>query len=216
MCDASIGTGVNFVSLADVKPGTRRVALKGVIVELLDDPPQSATHIRDHKYFYRFSDSTASVELAVPHGILQDLVSKNFNRIDIISGHNVDFIDQVLLPDAIPNRVRGLDGSGFTTKESEGVTMNFVRGEPRNIGSEFAEDSDWNGWSEDEKEDSLKWLLQPGDVIAIHASTAWSHGHLVIIPTTSIHESIMKVGRLFTKFKLEPNLSKLYTSTREQ
>ncbi|GFE52675.1 hypothetical protein BaOVIS_000790 [Babesia ovis] len=216
MCDIVNDCGMNFISLADVKPGTRRVALKGVVVELLDDPPQSATHIRDHRYHYRFADTTASVELAIPHGILQDLVSKNFSELSVVAGHNADFVDQVLFPPVDSRNIAyNLDGPGFSTKESDGVTMNFVRGEPRNIGSEFAEDSDWSGWSEDENEESLKWLLQPGDVIGVYASTAWSHGHMVIVPISGKKESLLKFGRLDTNFTLEPDLSKQYTSSRE-
>ncbi|ORM42048.1 uncharacterized protein BXIN_0902 [Babesia sp. Xinjiang] len=215
MCD-TISDSIKFVSLIDVKPGARRVAVKGVIVELLDDPPQSATHIRDHRYYYRFADTTASVELAVPHGVLQDLVSKNFNRLSIVAAHKTDFIDQVLFPPAdLRSSAFCGDSPGFTVKESGGVTMNFVRGEPRNIGSEFAEDSDWSGWSEDENEESLKWLLQPGDVIGVYASTAWSHGHMVLVPIAGKKETLLKLGRLDTNFKLEPDISRQYTSSRD-
>ncbi|CDR96174.1 hypothetical protein, conserved [Babesia bigemina] len=216
MCDAFNDVDIKFVPLADIRPGTRRAAVKGVVVELLDDPPQSATHIRDHRYHYRFADTTASVELAVPHGILQDLVSKNFNTLSVSAGHNAELIDQVVFPsnDGGSRALRGA-GQGFTVKESEGVTMNFVRGELRNIGSEFAEDSDWSGWSEDKNEESLKWLLQPGDVLGIHVSTAWSHGHMVIVPIAGKKQAILKLGRLDTNFTLEPDLSKQYTSSRE-
>ncbi|KAK1938694.1 hypothetical protein X943_003467 [Babesia divergens] len=204
-----------YFSVIDLKPGTRRVTLRGVIVELLDDPPQSTTNIRDYRYRYRFADATASVELAVPHGMLQDMVSKNFNTIALVPGHNVDLIDKNIFTSEYRSRVSGDDGPGFTVKQSDGVTMNFVHGELRNIGSEFAEDSDWSGWSEDEKEESLKWLLQPGDVVSIYATTIWSHGRMVIIPTSGKREPLMKLGRLAVNFKLQPDLSRQYTSSRE-
>lgn len=204
-----------YFSVIDLKPGTRRVTLRGVIVELLDDPPQSTTNIRDYRYRYRFADATASVELAVPHGMLQGLVSKNFNTIALVPGHNVDLIDKNIFTSEYRSRVSGDDGPGFTVKQSDGVTMNFVHGELRNIGSEFAEDSDWSGWSEDEKEESLKWLLQPGDVVSIYAATIWSHGRMVIIPTSGKREPLMKLGRLAVNFKLQPDLSRQYTSSRE-
>ncbi|GIX62260.1 uncharacterized protein BcabD6B2_16950 [Babesia caballi] len=216
MCDLLSDRDPRYSPLIELKPGTRRTVVRGVIVELLDDPPQSATHIRDHRYHYRFADTTASVELAVPHGILQDLVSHNFNTLNVVAGHNADLVDQILFPSK-EGRGRGFSstGHGFTVKESDGVTMNFVRGELRNIGSEFAEDSEWSGWSEDEREESLKWLLQPGDVVGIQACTAWSHGHMVLVPLAGKREALLKLGRLSTKFALEPDLSKQYTSTRE-
>ncbi|KAK1444183.1 hypothetical protein BgAZ_100890 [Babesia gibsoni] len=205
----------DYVSLINIKPGTRRALVKGVIVELLEDPPQSATNIRDHRYHYRLADTSASIELAIPHGTLQDLVSRNFNTLGVVAGNNYDHIDSIVFPSDNESRKQMDDSTGFIWKESEGVTMNFVHGELRNIGAEYAEDSEWSGWSDDEHEESLKWLLQPGDVISITVATVWSHGKMVIVPISGNKEIPLKIGRLATNFKVEPDLSKLYTSSRE-
>ncbi|EKX73471.1 conserved hypothetical protein [Theileria equi strain WA] len=193
-----------LVKVKNLKPGLRNISISGVIVEFIDDPPQSATEIRNFRYHYRFADSGASVELAVPHGILQDIISKASSVINVVSGHNIDLVDEFLCSNDDDVKAEGEPGCSF--REGSAVAPRSDSG-IKSLGGDFEEDSDWCCWSDDEKE-SLKWTLQPGDVIFIKSAiTTWSHGHMVLVPNEN---SIEKVGEFSIDFSLEPDMSKQF------
>ncbi|XP_951816.1 uncharacterized protein TA15735 [Theileria annulata] len=208
--------GSDFSNIKNLKPGLKNVSLHGVIVEFISDPPQSTTELRNYRYHYKLADSSGSITLAVPHGILMDTISKLTSYVSLTSGHNASKVEQYLFS-KIP--VLDLDSApGFTIKEVQPTQSNSTKGEMKYIDSEFDEDSDWNGWSDDEesKRESLKWLLQPGDVIYIpSALTTWSHGQMVLVPNETKNESLTKIGKFQTQLKMEPDMSKQFTGSKE-
>lgn len=85
-----------FSNIKNLKPGLKNVSLHGVIVEFINDPPQSTTEPRNFRYHYKFADSSGSVTLAVPHGILMDTISKLTSYVSLTSGHNSSKVEQYL------------------------------------------------------------------------------------------------------------------------
>nr|PVC49917.1 hypothetical protein MACL_00002666 [Theileria orientalis] len=210
----TIPTKSEFSKIKTLKPGLKNISLYGVIVEFLNDPPQSTTEARAYRYHYRLADSSGSVSLAVPHGILQDTVSKLTSCVKVSSGHNSSKVEEYLFS---KNHFFDKDSNpGFAVKEAQ--VFLTTTGDQRAINSEFEEDSDWNGWSEDEEVggDSLKWLLQPGDLIYVQSAlTTWSHGQLVLVPGDSKHNYVRKVGRLPGEFRLEPDMSRQLSTQKD-
>ncbi|UKK01612.1 hypothetical protein MACK_002430 [Theileria orientalis] len=206
-------TKSEFSKIKTLKPGLKNISLYGVIVEFMNDPPQSTTEARAYRYHYRLADSSGSISLAVPHGILQDTASKLTSCVNVSSGHNSSKIEEYLFS---KNQFFEQDSTpGFAVKEPQ---LFLTSGEQKAVNSEFDEDSDWNGWSEDEEvgSDSLKWLLQPGDLIHVQSAlTTWSHGQLVLVPSDSKHNYIRKVGRLPSEFRLEPDMSRQHSTPKD-
>ncbi|KAK2197811.1 hypothetical protein BdWA1_000814 [Babesia duncani] len=102
-----------------------------------------------------------------------------------------------------------LDQDGFTVIATE-VNPTNSNDERRHLGAQFAEDADWSGWSADEHEESLKWLLQPGDVLHLtSACTTWSYGQMVLVPNTALPQALSKLPSFFFDFKTEPDFSRV-------
>ncbi|UKJ90799.2 hypothetical protein MACJ_001734 [Theileria orientalis] len=207
-------TKSEFSKIKTLRPGLKNISLYGVIVEFMNDPPQSTTEVRAYRYHYRLADSSGSIVLAVPHGILQDTTSKLTSCVNVSSGHNSSKIEEYLFS---KNPFFDQDSKpGFALKEAQPFLT--TTGDQRAVNSDFEEDSDWKGWSEDEEfgGDSLKWLLQPGDLIHVQSAlTTWSHGQLVLVPTDSRHNYIRKVGRVPSEFRLEPDMSRQHSTPRD-